>query len=177
MASTTALPPPTSIEHVKRPANFICWLCYFKACAGQRHRLAVLLQGLCRPDRLPAVYCKACAGRIVCWCFCFKACAGHFICRLCLPATALLCHALPAHLCHSMPTAHVHQPRSVLHPPPLFIAMCARITAQIAGTALMAAATRACTGGPCIVHCLCCLSQQGDCVCTARAPLCSLRSF
>ena len=41
VASTTALPPPTSIEHGKRPANFIGWL-------------------FC---------CKACAGRIVCWCF------------------------------------------------------------------------------------------------------------
>ena len=61
MASTTALPPPTSIEQDKRPANFVCWLfatrpvpatssagcvCY-KACAGQLHHRPVLLHRPC----------------------------------------------------------------------------------------------------------------------------------
>ena len=123
MASTTALPPPSSTAR-QRLANFIGWLFYFKACAG---RIVCLLQGLCRPDRLPAVF----------------ACNG------------LICHALPAHLCHAMPTAHIHQPLfCAAFPRPLFIAMCARIVVQFAGTALLAATTRACTGGPCTVVCI-----------------------
>ena len=68
-----------------------------------------------RSVHLPAVYCKACAGRIICRMFYCKACAGHFICRLCLlqglcrsasPAgpfcyngLVLPCHALSACLC------------------------------------------------------------------------------
>ena len=52
-------------QHHRTPATNL----HLKAKAGQLHRLAVLLQGLCRPDRLPAVCCKACAGRIVCQLF------------------------------------------------------------------------------------------------------------
>jgi len=114
VASTTALPPPT---------------CTARQDAGQLHRLAVLLQGLCRPDRLPAVYSKACAGRIVC--------------RLCLPATALF--AMP---CLLPKFIHFASFCSAF-PRPLFINMCARIVVQVAGTALLAATTRACSGGPC----------------------------
>ena len=107
---------------------------------------------------LAVVYYKACAGRIICWLF-----------------------ALPAHLCHAMPTAHVHfAPFCFAFPRPLFIAMCARIVAQFARTALWqlqhgpAVAARA----PCLrpsihpsihpsircVHCVCHLSWHGDCV-------------
>ena len=139
------------------------------------------------------VCCKACAGRIVRrLCFCFKACAGQFICRLfvCLqrPCSAgcVACPPLPCHTCcphHFCPVLFCIVP--------LFIAMCARITAKVARTALLAATTRACSAGPCTVlrpsihpsihpsiscvHCVCHLSWHGDCVCAAHAPLCSLR--
>ena len=157
VASTTALPPPTSISRQKAgqlhllavatrqgAGNFICRLC--------------LLQGLCRLLRLLAV--------------CYEACAGHFICRL-FATTALLCHAIPCLPAFALapfllPLVHFC-PCSVLHfpPTPLFITMCARIIAQAARTALLAAATRACTGGPCTVFRSLCSFQKGealDCV-------------
>ena len=69
VASTTALPSPTSIEQGKRPANFTCRLCFATrpvpvvssaVCFTARpvpviHLPAVLLQGLCRSFHLPAV--------------------------------------------------------------------------------------------------------------------------
>ena len=121
VASTTALPPPTSISrqgvgHVigwlfaARPvpvrsfagcyckacaSHFTCWLFCCKACAG--HFICwLLLQGLCRSDRLLAV--------------CYEACAGHFICRL-FATTALPCHALPCLACLPLPWPHACCPR------------------------------------------------------------------
>ena len=156
VASTTALPPPTSMSR-QMLANFICWLlfaarpvpatssagCFYcKACAGRIVCQLLLLQGLCRSDRLPAVF----------------ACNG------------LICHALPAHLCHAMPTAHIHQPPFCsAFPRPLFIAMCARIVAQFARTALSAATTRACSGGPCTVF-----ASSDHRACCRDCPVCSL---
>ena len=138
MASTTALPPPTSISRqgagqLHRLAVLLQGLC------RPRHRLAVLLQGLCRPLHRLAVCCKACAGHFIGWLFYCKACAGRIVCRLCLlrglcrpfhlPAVfataALSCHALPAHLCHDpclLPTFIL--PRSVLHSPPSPLVHC-----------------------------------------------------
>ena len=81
MASTTALPLPTSIEQGKVPPTSSAGCCY-KACAGHFICRLLLLRGLCRPLRLLAVYCKACAGWIVCRLFYCKACAGRIICRL-----------------------------------------------------------------------------------------------
>ena len=135
VASTTALPPPTSTAR-QRLANFIDWLFYCKACAGRIVRqlftarpvpagssAGCLLQGLYRPFHLPAVF--ACNGPI-------------------LPCLA--CPPLPCHAC--CPRSFC--PCSILHfPLPLFITMCARIIAQAARTALLAAATRACIGGLC----------------------------
>ena len=110
----------------------------------------------------------------------YKACAGWIVCRLCLPAH--LCHPclLPSILC--LPLFCFAFPR------PLFIAMCARIIAQVC---------RDCSHGSCntglyqrpvhrclfvfihpsisCVHCVCHLSWHGDCGCAAHAPLCSLR--
>ena len=96
----------------------------------------------------------------------FEACAGRRVRRLCLPAAVLFCRLLFA--CHplpAMPTA-LHQflpPFKFALPPfcsfcfvcPCFMSMCARITVcqgqQFASckTVLLAAATRACSGGPC----------------------------
>ena len=100
----------------------------------------MLLQGLCRPDRLLVFCCKACAGRIVCQLFTSRP----------VPVDHLPAVCLPAHLCHAMPTAHIHfAPFCFAFPRPLFIAMCTRIVVQVARTALLAATTRACSGGPC----------------------------
>ena len=102
MASTTALPPPTSLNQTRsRPASSAGCFCD-KACAGQFTCRLCLLQGLCRSVHLPAV-------------FYYKACAGQFTCRLCfttrpVPVSCttglfcynglvLPCHALSAWLC------------------------------------------------------------------------------
>jgi len=124
VASTTALPPPTSIEQGKRPANFVCRLFCYKACAGQLRLLAVLLQGLCPSDHLPAVLLQG-----LCRSFHLPAVfaarpvpvgssAGCFTTRpvpvsfatgpFCCNGLVLPCHALSACLCHDpMPAALV----------------------------------------------------------------------
>ncbi len=115
--------PPHSLHqpalHGKRPANFICWL-------------AVMLRGLCRSDRLPAVF--ACSGLV-------------------LPA------CLPVHLCHALPATfaiHAHcpcPPAPVLFafPAPCSLPCAPGSNQQFASckTVLLAATTRACSGGPC----------------------------
>jgi len=90
VASTTALPPPTSI-HFKAGGwpTSSAGCVYCKACAGHFICRLFLLQGLCRSDRLLAV--------------CYEACAGHFICRL-FATTALFCLAMP---CPALPAALV----------------------------------------------------------------------
>ena len=88
---------------------------------------------------------------VICWLlFCYKACAGRIVRRLCLPAAALFCGlCLPA---APLP-CHAHCPHRL--PPVQFAlppvhSMCARIISlQAARTVLLAAATRACSGGPC----------------------------
>ena len=89
-----------------------------------------------------------------CWLlFCYKACAGQIICRLCLPAAAWFC-GLCLLACSPLP-CHAHCPSHRLPPVhfalPSVHSMCARINSlQAARTVLLAAATRACSGGPCI---------------------------
>ena len=132
----------------------------------------VLLRG--RPTA-GCCFFKACTGRIVCGCATRPVQASSSAGCVCLqrPCFAMLCLQPPLP-CHAYCPRHF-LPRSVLHfPCPLFIAMCARIVEQFAGTALMAAATRDCTSGPCTVvclypsiscvHCVCYLSWHGDCV-------------
>ena len=64
MASTTALPPPTSLNKARGRATSPA------GCVFAARPVPVI--------RLPAVfYCKACAGRIICRLFYCKACAGH----------------------------------------------------------------------------------------------------
>ncbi len=106
VASTTALPPSTCTA--RQEAGQLLRL-LFCCEAGQLHLLAgCFLQGLCRSDRPPAGLPAAAL-------FCRFVCRSTFA-MPCLPP-------LP-----SMPTAHVHQPPfCLLCPPPLFIAMCARI--------------------------------------------------
>ena len=124
-------------------------------------------QGKAGQLHLLAVCCKACAGHFIGWLFAARpvpatssaGCLLQGLCRpLRLPAVfataALSCHALPAHLCHDpclLPTFIL--PRSVLHssPPPLSLPCAPGSSRKFAGTALMAAATRDCTGGPCTV--------------------------
>ena len=101
MASTTALPPPTSIEQGKRPANFTCRLCFATrpvpvgssaGCLAARpvpviHRPAVLLQGLCRSASPPAVLLQ----------------------RPCFALPCLVCLPLPwPHACCPLAFAPVH---------------------------------------------------------------------
>ena len=95
VASTTALPPPTSNEQGKRPANIICRL--------------FLLQGLCRSDHLPAVCYKACAGHIVCRLFATRPVPVSFATGpFCYNGLVLPCDALSACLClDPMPAALV----------------------------------------------------------------------
>ena len=127
MASTTALPPAT---------------CTARQEAGQLHRLAVLLHGLCRPDRLQLFATTPVPASSSAGCVCLQR-----------PCFAMLCLQPPLP-CHAYCPRHF-LPRSVLHfPCPLFIAMCARIVVQFARTALLASTTRACSGGPCTVVCL-----------------------
>ena len=122
-ASTIALPPST---------------CTARREAGQHH----LRLFAARPAN-------------VCWLLCcFEACAGQIVCRLCPPAVALFsrlcaCSPLPC------PLPISSCPRSVCFalPPPVH-SMCARIirasnTFASCKTVLLAAATRACSGGPC----------------------------
>ena len=168
VASTTALPPPTSTAR-QRLANFIGWL-------------------FC---------CKACAGRIVCWCFAarpvpvgssasclLQGLCRSIICRL-FATAALSCHALHAHLCHAMPAAPIHfAPFCYAFPrPPCSLPCAPGSSRKLQGLPCWqlqhgpAVAARApCCIHPSIrcVHCVCCLSQHGDCVCAAHAPLCSL---
>ena len=148
MASTTALPPPTSISS-KMPANFICWLFYCKACASHFTCWLFLLQGLCRPLHRLAVCCKACAGHFIGWLFYCKACAGRIVCRLCLLRGLCRPFHLPAVLlqqpCHAMPClptfAMIHAccprfilPHSVLHsPPPVHDHVCQDPRANLQG--------------------------------------------
>ena len=127
-ASTTALPPST---------------CTARRGAG-RHRLRLLFR--CEASHLLAVVVEACAGRRVR--------------RLCLPAVLVL-QALFAccQFCHVMPTALL-----TFLPPfcsfclPLFIpcapgsASTQQVTSKMFAsceTVPLAAATRACSGGPC----------------------------
>ena len=134
-ASTSALPPPT---------------CTAWREAGRRHRqLLFLLRG--RPS--VAV--------------CFEACAGWRVRRLCLPAVPCSAGGVPT--CHAMPTAllNVLAPIQVCLPP--FCSFCFILLAtcsfpcapgsslcevqatclQAARTVPLAAATWACSGGPC----------------------------
>ena len=157
MDSKTALPPPTSISR-QGAGHLIGQLFLLQGKVPATSSTGCLLQGLCRSDRLLAVCYEACAGHFVYWlfaarpvpvgssagCFCYEACAGHFICRPVLLQRP--CFALPCRL----PLLHLP------HFCPLFITMCARIIAQAARTALLAGATRDCTGGPCtaFVHCI-----------------------
>ena len=90
MASTTALPPPT---------------CTARQEAGQLHRLAVLLRGLYRPDRLLFVF--ACNGLV--------------------QQAVFACPPLP---CHTYCPRHSVCPVLFCILPPLFITMCARIVAK-----------------------------------------------
>ena len=110
--------------------HFIGWLFYCKACAG--HFICwLMLQSLCRPDRLLAVAARP-VPVVHLPAVCFKACAGHFICRQCLlqrPCHAMPC--LPAFALAPCLLPLVHQPPFCFAVPPLFIAMCARILAQI----------------------------------------------
>jgi len=158
VASTTALPPPT---------------CTARQEAGQLHRLAVLLQGLCRPDRLPAVFLLQSLCRPV-----------HLPAVFACNGLPLPCHAYCPH--PFLPPFYFAFP----FPHPLFITMCARIVAQFARTALLAATTQACSGGraPCLrpsihpsIHPLCSLRASLELAwilhCAAHAPLCSLRPF
>ena len=91
---------------------------------------------------------------------CFEACAERSVCRLCLPAVPCsagflcACHSLPA-----MPTALIICPRSVALPP--FICFVCHVHVHVrqdrcqgqqfasCKTVPLAAATRACSGGPC----------------------------
>ena len=86
MASTTALPPPTSISR-REAGHFVCWL--------------FLLQGLCRSDRLPAVFTARPVPA--------TSSAG---CLLQRP-----CFALPCLACLPLPWPHAFGPCSVLHSP------------------------------------------------------------
>ncbi len=115
--------------------------------------------------------------------------------RACLPVH--LCHALPVHLCHAMPTAllNVHAPWFCFDlPPPCSWPCVPGSNQQFASckTVLLAATTRACSGGPCTVcfihpsvHCRCLIASvpipcsagtalqaaaHGDCICAAHAP-------
>ena len=121
VTSTTALPPPT---------------CTTWREAGRRRLLAVvLLRGLYRPDRLQQL--------------CFKACAGRIVRRLCLPAAASLSRLrVPATFAMPCPLPLFTSPHSILLCPHLFISMRAGIV-QVVRTVLLAATTRACSGGPC----------------------------
>ena len=119
MASTTALPPPTSIEQCKRPATSSagCFCC--KACAGRI---------VCR-----LFYCKACAGRSSAGCFAARpmpvvhlpAVLLQGLCRSASPAgpfcyngLVLPCHALSACLCLPLPAfALAPCPLPLLHLP------------------------------------------------------------
>ena len=110
MASTTALPPPTSISR-QGTGHFVCWLFAARPVPvvhlPATSSTGCLLRGLCRPLHLLAV--------------CYEACAGHFICRL-FATTALFCHAMPCLPASAMapcllPLFHFC-PCSVLHSPP-----------------------------------------------------------
>ena len=98
--------PPHSLHqpalHGERPANFIGGCCLLRGLYWPDRR-QLLLQGLCRSDRPPAVL--ACNGLVL--------------------RALLACH-----LCHAMPTAPVHQPPFILLCPHLFISMCAGIIAS-----------------------------------------------
>ena len=105
----------------------------------------VLLRGLYRPDRLRLCF-KACAGRIV-----RRLCspAAALFCRLCLPATCAMPCPLPlftspVQFCFA-PTCscHVRQDRRFRASSLLGPAVCQQRTVPLA------AATRACSGGPC----------------------------
>ena len=109
MASTTALPPPTSIEQGKVPATLSAGCCY-KACAGHFICRLLLLRGLCRPLRLPAVFTArpvpvgSSAG-----CFYYEACAGQLHQRPCFALQCLACLPLPwPHACCLVSFAPVH---------------------------------------------------------------------
>ena len=129
-ASTTALPPST---------------CTARREAGQRYWQLLLCY---KAGQLLAV--------------CFEACAGRRVRRLCPPAVACSAGCVPAvHPLPAMPTA-LHKflpPFSSLCLPPssslCFAAvhsMCARIGFNMFAsckTVPLAAATRACSGGPC----------------------------
>ena len=129
--------PPYSLHqpalHDRRPAN-ICGCCFAARPAD--------ICGCCfaaRPTNF--IVCSSCY---------YKACAGRIVRRLCSPAAALFCRlCVPARLCHAMPTALlIVCPRSVLLCPHLFISMCAGIVVEVVRTVLLAATTRACSGGP-----------------------------
>ena len=133
-ASTTALPPSTSTA--RREAGQLC---------GQ-----LLL--CCEAGQLLAVVFEACAGRRVRR-LCLPAAA--WFCRLCLPALfcgLCACSPLP---CHAHCPSHHFAPVLFILLCPLFIpcapgSSCFR-TNKFASckTVLLAAATRACSGGPC----------------------------
>ena len=85
MASTTALPPPTSISR-REDGRHRLLAVYCKACAGRI---------ICR-----LFYCKACAGRIVCWLFLLRGlCRPLHLPAVCYNGIVLPCHALSACLC------------------------------------------------------------------------------
>ena len=87
MASTTVLPPPTCTAWQE---------------AGQLHQLAVLLQGLCRSDRLLAVFLlQGLCRSIICRLF---ACLLTFA-MPCLLPTSTFC---PVLFCISPPLVHCH---------------------------------------------------------------------
>ena len=141
-ASTTVLPPPACTARRKAGQRRL-WLLF---CCEASQLLAVVLQGLYRPDRLRPCY-KACASRIV-----RRLCspAAALFCRLCLPVHPLPCHAHCPHrlprsvqFCFAPCSVHVRQDHRELYN---MFASCKTVP--------LAATTRVCSGGPapCCVH-------------------------
>ena len=91
--------PPHSLHqpalHGKRPVNFIGWLFCCEACTG-RIVCSCLLQGLCRSDRLPAVF--ACNGLVL---------QAVFACPPLLSMPAALIIVCPRSILHC-PLVHDH---------------------------------------------------------------------
>ena len=130
-ASTTALPHLPAL-HGERQANCVCSCCF-----------------AARPAICGCLFLEACAGRRICW--------------LCLPAVPCSAGCVPVHPLPAMPTALISsRPCSVVLLCPVQCSFCfapcsfhvrqdRRLLQQFASckTVLLAAATRACSGGPC----------------------------
>ena len=66
MASTTALPPPTSLNKTRGRPTSPAGCFYYKACAGQFTCRLFLLQGLCRSASPPACFATTALSACLC---------------------------------------------------------------------------------------------------------------